>query len=1039
MPRKNQVVKRGHLLLVPSLFLSVAVVAQNRPSTKYSEKVKKIQQVGPRAGVEALKKMKPRKTGVLGFLEGQGEAKAKTESELVDMIKGFRFLIDQEKPGLQRDNYLLAEASGYLALSRVYRVKTQMSAKDREREKASNLRALKNTAEVFSSKFSSGEQQAKALFYGGLAQINLGDYEAARKSFLQSIGLNPSAPPAADMNLFVSENLFEKEKYEEALKQYGVFYKQYNNQQKALAIYKMGWSHLNLQRPQAAEKLLVLLAGQTWAGSFSEDAIKDLAFISSYFRSESEAIVFAESNFSAQLETRLQYLRELYLYFQNQSSTKKKPLLLNEILRLEKDPAKRMQILIATMKSSQYGAASSEPVQDLRRIQQELTDLNITPKSKVMEKIGPELETEVLVLVRSYADTLLGKVKAVEKINPEQLASTLIDLLKFHLGFFPESKERESSWKARLQVCTHLKNDLCTYETSHAILAEKSGGGLDQMAQLELLRSLDELTKKDVKFRDELIQRLTLFLNDQTNDSNWLALAKRLTVLLNQDKKYQESLPWLIRIQEIEKSSESKYRVLWVRYEMGQHAEIANEPMSFGADKFGEDTKSLVRESFLHLANKAKAELRQADYERNLKSFIELSDDSKKKNLGIQNLIQSMLDSKKWDEAIKEVNRLSKQERGSDVFRGQITFLANRLVEQDRFDDVEKVLLVEDASKVSSPVSPSNAASKTGKTSKVQQLESTAFEFQESLTDLAKARWDQFSIRRSRLSNQDKDYLDGVVALVAPKELLRIYEKATPETEFQRSAVFLALQINSNQAQPPVPPHLVKPLAQLGKSNLFHRPSTILTDYQAVVFPKKTWAPKKYDRFAQDAVFRVRRIRKRIMKDLENRPFEMQKQILEAAIRSEASTGNMITESPVPAELDQVQVVQYVNGLKQLSVEFSGQSQEFQTLLSKLQQMATDQQLQKISAPDMQRWVWSNHPQREMVRKYISEKQFLRPLIVIDQMKASGALSAEVAANFRSGILLSANSNQMMANQVKVELEAAGQLSILEMWKGLLK
>ncbi len=982
---------------------------------------------------QELKKLKPRNTGSLGFLESQGTAEGKSESELIDMIKGFRLLINQEKPGVQRNNYLLAESSGYLALSKIYRVKREMTEKDKEREKNSNRRALKNTSEVFQDSKSSADQQGKSLYYGGMALINLGDYEGARKSFLQSIEVQPKSAYAPGMNLFIAENLFEKEKFSESLRQYGLFYKQYTNQQKALAIYKMGWCQLNLEKPQSAEKMFVLLAGQKWAGSFADDAIKDLAYISSFFRTEPESIQFAKTQFANQLPVRIQYLTELYIYFQNQSGNKKKPLLLNEILALETDIVKRLKVLILTLRSSQKGFASLEPIQDFQRIQAELKEKKLNVESPLFKEFESDLEIELLVMIKAYAETFFGKVKTNENLTPIVISKNLLELLAFHVNYFPKSVERPQTFQVWLNVCSEQKNYQCLYQISHQVIKEKVGTPEFQLrAELDLIKALDELSQKNASLKPELLKTLSDFLEKRKDDKNWLPLSKRLTFLLNQDKKYPQAIPWLKQIYEREKTTENLYRLLWVNFEMGDFEAISKAQVPTDGNSFSKDILKLQRESFLKLAAVQLEKNDFPNYEKNLKKFLALSDDPVKKDIAQKNYLLQLMDRKMFDHANTELLGLNYTKRLKGDFLGISLQLSQIYIKTDQFGKVEKLL--EDPSwqtpvktkKKKTPVSSDNIK-------KDVELIYLISSLGQDPQKLAK-KWNLLSDS----IEEHRDYLLSVLTLTSPGVLIEQLKNQKALSVSEARFLNLAYQLQQGKSQIQVDPHVAGMLKNLESLKVVRRiNSQYEKSYQEIVFPNLKMSAAKYDRFAQDALNRLRGLRKKVVKDLENRSAETQLSLLNLAIEKELKGYESLLAAPSPSSLTPAQVTQYKTGLAELAQEFKNQSNEFIKIKVKVETDLSTMQTQKLKAPPMDRWFSSGISQKKDLEKCKTEKRWGACILILDQMKSLNEIKPDEYFILRTEILLSISNNEMMIEYLKQELESNGQSALVEKWRGL--
>lgn len=574
-----------------------------------------------------------------------GDISEKSEKELIGLIKGFQAIIKTPGQGGKRNSYILSQMASYLALSRIYRVRKDATEKDKKNE-ALSLERVINFKEYFrKTKTATNEEKAKALFYGGQAYIYQNNYTMAIESFQESIRLDQKSPYVGTMSIFIAETWFDEEKYTEAIKQYNVHFNKLNELEKALAIYKIAWCLLNLNRYHEAEKNFTSLIGKSWAGHFSADSLKDLAYTGTLFRTEQEIIEQSYKLFKDS-ETQLEYLMQSFNFYLVQSSSMKRPLLFAELMRRVKDPVKKMNLLLIEFHGAQKQYASIEPFRVFLSIESFIKSEKINTESPTFITNKDQLETELQYLAKAYSDTFTGKTKTPEKLEVEELIRTLRYILNFHLIYFPKSKEREVSYKSLLTLCSKQKDFRCLYVLSNKILAEDFSKEFKEQIMQEKINAIESLLAKNPELRPEQISTIESYVNENPNAEKWLLLTKRLTVLLNEEKKFDRSIPWLEKIHKKENTSESLYRLQYALFENGDYKTVAGYTSEVPKDENGMKVQKLIGEAHIRLAESSIGKNDFDSYEKNISSFLASNVDEEKANAARLDYLERLLDRK---------------------------------------------------------------------------------------------------------------------------------------------------------------------------------------------------------------------------------------------------------------------------------------------------------------------------------------------------------------------------------------------------------
>ncbi|MBX3018385.1 MAG: hypothetical protein KF767_10875 [Bdellovibrionaceae bacterium] len=953
---------------------------------------------------------KPGRVVQADLLISQGELSSKSTKELISMIKGFQTLIKSERNPEKRAKLTLSEAGTYLALSGAYRAKDKLTAVEKKNERDANRKVVTSLGPVLAAGGLAPAQRSRAAYYMGLAHLNLNDENAAAESFRQAIDIDPQANYGQALSLFLAEQSFEKDRYQDSLDIFQRHFKKYNDSQKTLAIYKMAWCYVNLNNLDQAEKHFLMIAGKEAAGPFGYDALKDLAYVVTLHRGETDIIQFAKTNFKDDRDSQGEFLVQVYGFFQTQSSTKRKPELLAELTKIEKDPVKRLQILVSTLRGSQREYAATEPYNEFITIRDEIEKIGWKPGLARWGEMANDLEQELFHLIRAHVDTLNGKIKTAENIEPGVVTDRLVQALFFHISYYQASRERENSYMLWIKVCEEQKKHKCALEVSNRIMEDsKTGANLRKAAQMSRLRALDNLVPENASLKPQLRQSLETFIADRKPDADWALVAKRLVGLQQDEKKFDDAAALAAKIHQFEQTTESFYRQQFARFQAEQYFDVANADFKLTQDKFSEDARALAREANLKLAQKNLAGNKFEDYAKNVSEFLKSNPDAEKADVARKNLIEQLLERKMFDQASGELMNVPAARRAK-AYGAQIQGLAQYHLRKGEF--AKAIAMTQDYA-----ASPQKGVLELAFASATVGLNGGA----------------GLSIKDTKA----REYIFGVWALTLPENLIKELSAQAPRNENEKKLLLLALQVDQKRLDPVVPAKLKGalrgvydgPVAPAGASKA-------LKDLAKITFPTAKTSKAKYETQAQTAAEKVRGLRTRVVKDLEGRAPNEQIEILKAAEKAEERTADVLEKAPLPDGLAKAQVAEYKAAIAELAGEFTKQAAEYRKIAAGVEKNAAASPASPLAFPALDRWPTPKGEATDVVADLLKKKQYAGALIALDQWKTEG-LAGGAYFELRTRILFSQPANPGLARYVASELNELGQKDLFEKWKNL--
>lgn len=957
----------------------------------------------------------PGRTSTQEYMLGVGEADTKNDKELINMIRGFSYLVKEEKSEDRKANYALSISSSYLALARYYRVKTKFGPQEKKNEATANERVLKYLEPVIASKKLDVRTKAKAAYYQGLAYINQGFFDKAQEKFLLSLNFHKESAFAPSISLYLAESKFEKEKYEEAINFYKAYFDRLTDQQKALSIYKTAWCYINIGDLVKAERFFISLIGKKASGSFGDDAVKDLAYLVTLTRNETQIIEFSVREFGKREDVRVNFLTEVFFYFQSQSGNKKKPILLAELLRIEKDPPKRFKILASSFRSSQKPFASMGTYEEFARIKKEVELNHFKPGLAEIKDSAAEIETEVTGYIKANYDTVIGKVKTPETIKSSEVFRQFEEVLNFHLYYF-RGPDREKSYQVWISACDRMMNSACLYKVSKRIQSEKEiSPELKKDADLMLLKALEQLAGKEPKYRDELIGELERFIaSRQETEKEWKTAATKLTLLYNEKKEFLKSLPLLDKLHNINKNSESYFRLQFARFELGQFDELVKQNESYADDKFMKDARNLLRESHLKLATKAQETNQFDQYKAHLQAFLALKPDEAKADLARKNYIGQLIEKADWKAVHEEFKALPMKKRISPVYVKELTRSLVEFIKDAEFAWVQELL---------------HGIPKESYKGNLGLLWLSS--------ELAVKQGDiDFQGPWKDLTNYHRTYGLGILALTKPQKVIDSFQTKPPTSEKEKKLLLFSYQMRDKNPQPNLDPWAQKVLKGMVEGRVSTSgESSSEKKYSQVEFPKSSFGPKRYERYTQVAVESIRFIRRRVLKDVEKVDPSGKIRVLLKAIEHEKKMAEVIRAAPAPAGLDEAQTAEYKKGLGDLANEFDNQAVEFEKVKVAVEGKVKEDEKNRWPVPIQDQWPWPDKAWTSILREMVDKGNPSAALVCLDQRKSDESAGEEDYFQARSKILFSLGNHAVLSDYVKTELQQAKRDNLIAFWR----
>jgi tetratricopeptide (TPR) repeat protein len=952
--------------------------------------------------------------------EGKNE---KNERELKVLVEGLNKLIKIEKPSAKRNELFLSKGAAYLNLARHYRIKAKTPGQFRQLEEINLKNALELAKTVEKSQFADIKQKARSLHLKGMSLVFLRDDEGSIAAFNQALVVDKNSPVNPRLSIYIAEYLYDKEKYNEALPRYSEYFTKLTPEEKALAIYKSAWCFILTKQYDNAEKTLLKIIGKKWAGDFAVDAVRDIAYSAVSHMKEQEVIEFGKKNFGEKNKAiMVDFYTEAYQVMIRESSNIDRPLLYNEILAVDSRTERKVVISLKRLNTHQRDFAAEMPYQEMLQIRDLIKESGFKSDSENFKYFASELETELKRLIKSYADTVSKKVKTGEKISDEEVSKRLSVVLMLHIEWFPNSSDTPQSYVLALDNCTFNKDSVCTLRLSREILKINSLKSIWGRAQLQLVGSLEILSQKDAKYKDEYFEELSALVKSQENTPQWITLVKKLTVFYVEAKKFEEAFPFLEKIHKKELNAENLYRKLYCAYELKNYKEVTahSKLLPQKGAPFHNELSVLFREANIMMAQDSAKGEDFDKYEAHLSEFLKLAPDDAKSDIARVDYFQRLLDKEMYDKVLKGMDELSPVKKYNDPYKKTTQSLLLGMFKNGRAREVHKFL------------------AKDSKLGVYPDFNHYWFRAAWIMKPYLPKKENEVLYQSNP---KDRASIIGMLTLTKPETVIQYFTDFPPRDEKEKRIMLLSLQIQQGSKEAILPAKylaVVQSVLPVELMNTQITPSEKLVGY--VEFPEPSWPDKRLEKVMPDAVSRIRTIRSQVLRDVVGRSYAVQRRILTTALTSETRMVDFFKAAPIPKGLTPENEKSYRDEIAGISTEFAEQGGEYSKMIENIDAKVADLKKGELGVPaKLNDWPRPGGDVTKLVEAELAQKNGFGALVILESQRAYEKLSDEDYYSLRAYVVLKTIPNSVTAKYIQDELVTAKQEKLIEKWKELLE
>ena len=927
-------------------------------------------------------------------------------------IDSFTALLKTARSPAEKGKFLIARSVLLLQRARMIADKSQTAEKELVPEDAAVAfgEAADNAESAMAIKTLDRKDRAYAHYLAALGYIGLNEKDKAATVLHEALKIVPDAAYSGSIVLFLGEHYYDKEQHKDAVRILKDHMAKLSVQEKAFARYRMAWCYIGLQELGLAEEMFISLIKDPNAGIAGRDAVKELAYVSVQTRNEAGVVSLGNTLFLTEPAKKAEFLSSAWSNLQRLDEGKPNSLVFTELMRMADGPDKRIQLWLEEIRANRRPYASKRHFSGLWAIHRELNGLKPEQQKVSLASTGDEILIETEQLIRSFADTYAKKVYNKERIGKKSVAEAMRALFAIHAKYFPDGKNRPAVFALWMSTCLDEQDWECAYRTARVVLTEAKLAPIAEQGHVCQIISLDQLAKADKNYQPKLVQALERYTSKEDN-ARWVEFSKLLTDIYAKSNNFDKAIPLLEKLNAREADEGSFHRLQMARFLGGRYKDVikAQPPANV---EVKEQLLDLVRESSLKLAQESQgAGEGFGEFESNIERFLTLNKDKNKEAIVLGDYIKKLVDRGQLEKAATKIGEMPPQKRGSSDFGPLTSMVSIRLLRKGQFKEAN-ALVTNGGRPISAKHQYDSVLARLGSNQTI------------GLKEL------------DELKKDKRDYVLGVLALSRPKAVIAYFEqKKRPDPDLKKLA-YLALQIQSQRTDPELSEAMKKQLKGLDvieASGL----SAVEKMAAKIEFPSKGAPPERATAILQKAIPKVRDSRKLVPASLKDKPPEVQARILETVAKLEERMAVSVEKSPLPKGLPENQKALYLEGLAKAAVEFREQAEDYRKAVASVEQMGKDSGLiapERAPASTLDKWAWPDANAREGVLSHLREGNLTATLILLDLQRASGELSDDSYFKFRTGALLLLKS-PAMNNYVFQELRAAGQMTLVEMWK----
>lgn len=945
-------------------------------------------------------------------LKVTAENKKKYESE----IEGVDLLLGTDVPANKKPVLYLKKAFAQLSLARILGIKRKTLKEMSQKERDYLMQVKKNCQEVITLATGNQNIQANAYYLLGLVDLEFDQFDSGQKNLINSLNLDTTRAQTGAIALIVAEHFFEIEKFQDAIKYYQGFYKKLSPTQQTLADYKTAWSYIGLKDNAKAEYYFLRVLRNQKDKSFFEEALRDSAFVASQYKSDTEIIEYANKIFSG-AKIRAKYLTQVYRYLLNSPQKSPYQSLVDEILKIEKDPTQKLQMLGLLVNKSRREVNSLNSLQALYQISTEMKANKISIRDKAFLDIAPDLETDVGYFIRTFSDIYIGKIKLPEKTSKEKIGEGLVYTIDWALEHFPDSKKKPILYELLLDYCLDKKSYLCLSDLENKLQQEKKSESefkqTNARLKIEILAVLDQEFQKDPeKFQEQYLERAKEFLEKNKDNPKWKDVARRIAQLYVKMEQYNEAEPILEKIYNNEKNAENFYRLIFCYFKNKKDQKIKTH---VDLDRYNDEKiVALKRELFLEDAKKKGEAGNFAEYEKSLKLFLKSNPEPKKAAIAYADFYNKILTKGDLEQFDKEWGSFN-AEVGKQSDLEPIRLKAfNLMMDRGKLASLYRLRVQETANKDLYYV---NAIASL----------------------LAPVSGEIWLVDLNKLDESRREYLLGVMTLTQSQRVIEFFQKNEPKDEKAKKLLLLAYQMRDNRYDANILVTDKQKLSSVLPIKPIKEESHIEGDFKKFVFPEVNKKAELYSKDIEFLINKTRRLRKQSLEELPNFSEVYRMTLLDLLSTNEMKLFDAIQKSPRPPHLTPEQNQEYSKGLNELAEEYLNQSKEFTkiklALEEKIKKDREEKKKNEIASMNMQNWDWPLGEQKDILLKLQNCSNGLCGLLYLDHLYNKKIIAEDSYYKFKGGFLLSLRDSQILRDYFQNELKEMKQDELLSEWR----
>jgi len=358
--------------------------------------------------------------------------------KLETQIKALNLIIKTESDRSKKVDLYLRKSYLHVSVAKMLGLNRQTKANISSAEKF-HLDESKKILNFLMKNIRNDKSSLAAIYnVMGLVEYEMDQQEKTVEYFKKSIELNSKSAQAETMSIYIAEYYFDIEKYNDAIAFYRLLYKQMTPYQKALADYKIAWSHINLKDYEQAEQGFIRIVKENLDKGVVEDSYKDLAFIITREKDDNIVLERAKAAFP-QPQLRAKFLYFCLLFYLQQSKNNPRESIFREVFSIQDDPYERSKVLALKVSFEKVDYPTIAVFRALTNMNQHLLKIDPKTREKYFATDSHQLEEDSEVIIRLFVDAYVGKLKTRENLPKDYLGKSMITLISTHLKWFPNT------------------------------------------------------------------------------------------------------------------------------------------------------------------------------------------------------------------------------------------------------------------------------------------------------------------------------------------------------------------------------------------------------------------------------------------------------------------------------------------------------------------------------------------------------------------------------------------------------------------------